>query len=167
MKKRFIALIIAAAIVAGAAAGFGGVYFGGILADKLVSSYSNPQADENDGSPGNIENRPGIDNSGAADIPVASDLPGDDVSKLNVVTDANKNGELTIPEIAALTASSVVEIYTESVVSGGRMGQFITEGAGSGVIVTDGGYIITNNHVIEGASKITVRLDNGRIMRRH
>ncbi|MBN2221639.1 MAG: trypsin-like peptidase domain-containing protein, partial [Vallitaleaceae bacterium] len=43
----------------------------------------------------------------------------------------------------------------------GRMGQYVSEGAGSGVIVSEDGYIVTNNHVIEGASKITVRLNNG------
>ena len=36
--------------------------------------------------------------------------------------------------------------------------QFIQSGAGSGVIISDTGYIITNHHVIDGASKITVRL---------
>ena len=70
--------------------------------------------------------------------------------------------QLTIPQIAAATSSSVVEIYTESVTNSGRMGQFITEGAGSGVIISADGYIITNNHVIENSRKITVRLNNGK-----
>jgi len=34
-------------------------------------------------------------------------------------------------------------------------------GTGSGVIVSDNGYILTNNHVIEGADEITVILANG------
>ena len=37
-----------------------------------------------------------------------------------------------------------------------------TKGVGSGVIVSDDGYILTNNHVIEGADKITVTLANGK-----
>ncbi len=36
------------------------------------------------------------------------------------------------------------------------------KGVGSGVIVSDDGYILTNNHVIEGANKITVTLANGK-----
>ena len=67
---------------------------------------------------------------------------------------------LTVAEIAAKTANSVVEITTE-VVSSNYRGRFVSSGAGSGVIVSSDGYIATNNHVIDGASKITVRLKNG------
>jgi len=35
------------------------------------------------------------------------------------------------------------------------------EGVGSGVIVSADGYILTNNHVVEGASSIRVRTDDG------
>lgn len=37
-----------------------------------------------------------------------------------------------------------------------------TTGVGSGVIVSEDGYILTNNHVIKGADKITVTLANGK-----
>lgn len=58
------------------------------------------------------------------------------------------------------TAASVVEIYTESM-RANYFGQYITEGAGSGVIYTADGYIVTNNHVISGAQTITVRSGTG------
>ncbi|MDO5114412.1 MAG: trypsin-like peptidase domain-containing protein, partial [Planctomycetia bacterium] len=63
---------------------------------------------------------------------------------------------MTVQEITEAAKASVVEIKTESVSSDSWMQQYVTEGAGSGVIITNDGYIVTNNHVIEGASKITV-----------
>jgi serine protease Do len=78
-----------------------------------------------------------------------------------ISTVSTNTSELTIPQIAALTTDCVVEIATETVTSGNRIRQFVSEGAGSGVIVSSDGYIVTNNHVIEGAGKITVRLTNG------
>ena len=70
-------------------------------------------------------------------------------------------GELTVEQIAAKAADSVVEITTEGVSTDSAMRQVITQGAGSGVILSEDGKIVTNNHVIDGASKITVTLKNG------
>ncbi|MBQ6824370.1 MAG: trypsin-like peptidase domain-containing protein [Clostridia bacterium] len=68
---------------------------------------------------------------------------------------------LTVPEVAALVKDSVVEITTEQIVTGSFMQQYVSEGAGSGVIITADGYIVTNHHVIDGATNINVRLANG------
>ncbi len=67
----------------------------------------------------------------------------------------------TYATVAAKTKPCVVEITTEMATGGMYFQQFITSGAGSGVIISSDGYIITNNHVIDGASKITVRLSAG------
>lgn len=69
--------------------------------------------------------------------------------------------ELTLVDIIAMTENSVVEIATETVVNGSIMRQYISEGAGSGVIIREDGYIITAYHVIEDATKIKVTLKNG------
>ena len=62
--------------------------------------------------------------------------------------------KLTIDEIASKNADAVVEIMTTT---GGT-----SEGAGSGVIVKSNGYIVTNYHVIDGATTIAVRLHSGK-----
>lgn len=64
--------------------------------------------------------------------------------------------------VAAVGLDSVVEITTEVAVRGTFIGNYITEGAGSGVIIREDGYIVTNNHVIEGATKVTVRTRDGK-----
>lgn len=67
-----------------------------------------------------------------------------------------------VSDIAAKCGPSVVEITTEAVSSGNSIfGQYVQQGAGSGVIFSEDGYIITNNHVIEGATSIEVRTQNG------
>lgn len=78
-----------------------------------------------------------------------------------------KPGEaLSYSEVAAIVKDSVVEITTEYNVQN-MWYNYVTQGAGSGVIISDDGYIITNNHVIcdstgsDLAEKITVRLTNG------
>jgi serine protease Do len=68
---------------------------------------------------------------------------------------------LSTKEITDKVADSVVEIVTETVTYSYFYGQAVSEGAGSGVIIDDDGYIITNNHVIEDAKTISVTLRNG------
>ena len=93
---------------------------------------------------------------------------GSGISTVNATPTATKSststgneGDLSLEEIVAKAQDSVVEIRTESVVTGQFMQQYVSEGAGSGVILSKDGYIVTNNHVIEGASKITVTLRDG------
>ncbi|MGZ4042215.1 MAG: S1C family serine protease, partial [Bacteroidia bacterium] len=43
-----------------------------------------------------------------------------------------------------------------------RQQNFIQQGSGSGVIISDDGYIVTNNHVVSGADKIEVILNDRR-----
>ena len=68
---------------------------------------------------------------------------------------------MTVQQINQAVGNSVVEIRTESAVTDEWLQQYVTEGAGSGVIISEDGYIMTNNHVIDGASKIKVTLKDG------
>ena len=93
----------------------------------------------------------------------------DDVVMYRSVETKTDTSDMSVAAVANKVSDSVVEITTEYVTTGYfSFGQYVTQGAGSGVIVSDDGYIVTNNHVISDtengnklASKISVRLRNG------
>ncbi|HYA66374.1 MAG TPA: trypsin-like peptidase domain-containing protein [Burkholderiaceae bacterium] len=58
-------------------------------------------------------------------------------------------------------APSVAYITTEVIRSTGFFGAAVAHGAGSGFVWDSAGHIVTNNHVIEGASHVYVQLDAG------
>lgn len=65
------------------------------------------------------------------------------------VTEGDK---LTPQEIIAKVSPSVVTVSVEGIGENGQM----ASGFGTGIIYTDNGYILTNAHVVDGASKISV-----------
>ena len=84
-------------------------------------------------------------------------------SKSTSVATSSSGTGLTEAQVAAKAAPSVVEIVTEvQSTSYGMFGGTTTgEAAGSGVIISSDGYIITNNHVIEDATSIKVTTYDG------
>ena len=68
----------------------------------------------------------------------------------------------SIADVVALVKPSVVVITTEVVTLDFFNRPFTQQGAGSGWILDANGIVVTNNHVIEGASAITVTMDDGR-----
>ncbi len=83
-------------------------------------------------------------------------------SKLSELNLSDATGsKLTVAEIIDKNADAVVEIVVEGTTQG-MWGQMqLTQGAGSGVIVKENGYIATNYHVVQGANKVEVTLHNG------
>lgn len=79
----------------------------------------------------------------------------------NVSANTGTSSETAVESVVSKVADSVVEIATESVTTSTYLGKYVTSGAGSGVIVTANGYIVTNYHVIEDAKKITVTTTDG------
>lgn len=81
------------------------------------------------------------------------------------VSSLSTGGTRTITDVVDDVADSVVEINcTVKVTTGGfwRPSTTLATGAGSGVIIAENGYIVTNNHVIENATAVTVRLRDGK-----
>lgn len=132
-SRGFVAAALAVAILASGAIGFGG----GMLAGNKNNSSSGKD--------------------GALNITqVASSGKTTDGKTVSTGTSAGGTSE-----IVKKTADSVVEIATEGVATGSFARQYVTKGAGSGVIISEDGYIVTNHHVIDGAEKITVTLRDG------
>lgn len=69
--------------------------------------------------------------------------------------------ELTTQEIAALVGPAIVGIENIGTANYYYYQAEATRGSGSGVIISEDGYIVTNYHVIEGASRIRVILSTG------
>lgn len=85
----------------------------------------------------------------------------DATSATNYALEDATGSPLSVQEIIKQNENSVVEITTESVAKDSWMQQYVTSGAGSGIIVDPAGYIATNSHVVSGANKVTVRLHSG------
>ena len=87
---------------------------------------------------------------------------GKNINSTNYSLTKATGSELSIQEIVAKNENSVVAITTESMSTDSWARQYVTEGAGSGVVYSEDGYILTNNHVIEGASTINVTMNDGK-----
>ncbi|HRF28817.1 MAG TPA: trypsin-like peptidase domain-containing protein [Candidatus Saccharibacteria bacterium] len=86
---------------------------------------------------------------------------------LTAKDDGNKivtESEQSISNVAKKVSPSVVSIVTSSEQLSPFFNQTVEQqGAGTGMIVSKNGYILTNKHVIEGADSVTVVLSSGKI----
>ncbi len=149
------ALLLCALSAVGAAMLVAGRYTERIEVYEQQLAERNEESEEIEDSETETEKGPEVVFSPEEDTTIErSDSPA--------VTVGGKVGDddLTVADVAALVADSVVEITTSETSYNGIA---YDSGAGSGVIVTEGGIILTNNHVVEGATDIAVRLTNGNV----
>jgi S1-C subfamily serine protease len=72
--------------------------------------------------------------------------------------------ENQVTEAVERLSESVVSIDSIRVTRDFRYGMVPIEGKGSGLIIDRNGYVITNNHVIDGATRVQVHLKDGRTL---
>ena len=73
-------------------------------------------------------------------------------------------GEDLIANAAERVSKSTVNIASVKMVQDQLFRIFPVEGVGSGVIIDQNGYILTNNHVIDDAKRLKVTLTDGRML---
>ena len=74
------------------------------------------------------------------------------------------DGEDLIANAAERVSMSTVNIASVKMVQDQLFRIFPVEGVGSGVIIDQNGYILTNNHVIDDAKRLKVTLTDGRML---
>lgn len=77
---------------------------------------------------------------------------------------------ISVPEDVLVTAvervsKSVVNIASVRMLHDQMFRVFPVEGVGSGVVIDEKGYILTNNHVIDDAERLKVTLSDGKVLR--
>lgn len=95
------------------------------------------------------------DSGSAAPIQPASDVSVEGLSEARN-TPIVRTAKAVGPAVVGITNKATAHDWFDNPVE--------TEGVGSGVIFKSDGYIVTNNHVVEGAKEIIVSLADGRSM---
>jgi len=97
--------------------------------------------------------------SGALDRPVAP-ATGSGPNAASVVQPVTVDESSAIIDVATKAGPSVVRIFEQGVDPNSVLPQQ-TEGIGSGIIFDANGWILTNRHVVSGATSLTVELKDG------
>ena len=128
---KIVALALCCSLLGGAV-GAGGVVIGGNLLGNSGSG----------GNPSNV-------------------LEGQRTLSVLNVSHVDTNKEMTAAEVYAANVNSTVGITTSVVTTNWWGIPTTAAAAGSGFILSDDGYILTNYHVVEGASAVTVTMYDG------
>ena len=84
------------------------------------------------------------------------------------ITETVTEKELVMPRVDSTEIVSIAELATKTIVQVqvGNMsesGEFLPNGGGSGVVISDDGLIMTNHHVIDNSTQVRVVFEDGRM----
>ena len=84
------------------------------------------------------------------------------------ITETITEKELVMPRVDSTEIVSIAELATKTIVQVqvGNMsegGEFLPNGGGSGVVISDDGLIMTNHHVIDNSTQVRVVFEDGRM----
>ncbi len=136
-KKVSVATLVVCMLITG--------LLGGALGGQIVKSGDAGLYAQTTPAPAAVEQTAGVAQEDSK--PVAS-----------LATQAAADGAYTKAQIVQLAAPSIVGIDVEGTQTDWYGRSETTMGSGSGIIISADGYIITNNHVIQGANGIKVYL---------
>jgi len=138
----------------------------GMLGALLVTGGLEP-ADEVADDANNKDSEKDNDDGDLVIDRVEEDVKDDDSGEGTEDAPDQLTGTYDLSDVCAVVSASVVEITTEFNKTQYGYYQYVQEGAGSGVIISRDGYIITNAHVITDsesgklADSINIRLNSG------
>ena len=102
----------------------------------------------------------GFIGSGVTYLALKNNLTQTKTININPATFDTESEALSATEVYNKVAPAAVVVSTKSVTQGYFMHTQEVEGIGSGFIINEEGYILTNYHVIQGAQEISVTLSN-------
>lgn len=73
----------------------------------------------------------------------------------------NVSSEQSVVDIVEQVSKSVVSISTTTTGYSWFGRQYVSEGAGTGIIISEDGYVLTNNHVIDGSGSVVATTIDG------
>ena len=84
------------------------------------------------------------------------------------ITETVTEKELVIPRVDSTEIVSIAELATKTIVQVqvgniSEEGDFLPNGGGSGVVISDDGLIMTNHHVIDNSTEVRVVFEDGRM----
>lgn len=147
-----VAAMIMATVIVGGGAGFGGAYFAGKANHAAIVTNENTSVSSDSSANGKLSATPTL-NELQKDISVPSNMSNSLENEIEFNSDGTY--KYTRDLVKAVQDSIVyIEVFSD------YYGKRTEMGSASGIIISEDGYVVTNNHVVEDCTYFTVKVNN-------